>query len=174
MIEKLCTCDNERADSDRRRPEDTVECGEADVDDAFDERLESRRLPVFLHRRQRSADNQRKCDHAFEMDKSKREKKCTLGQGQCCKLVKGGVSSHRQSCFEPAIRSLATFVRSHRLLRSLTPQCSALLHSLRSLAPFTGSLTHFTHSLVGQLKLLNRCVHAVIPLHGNQPVFHLH
>ena len=42
-------------------------------------------------------------------------------------------------------------------LRSLAPQRSAPLRSLRSLAPFTGSLTHFAHSLVGQLKILNMC-----------------
>ena len=68
-----------------------------------------------------------------------------------------GVSSRRQSRFERATRSLATFVRSHRSLRSLAPQRSASLRSLRSLAPFTGSLTHFAHSLVGQLKFLNMC-----------------
>ena len=59
-----------------------------------------------------------------------------------------------QSRFERATRLLATFVRSHR---SLTPQRSASLRSLRSLAPFTGSLTHFAHSLVGQLKFMNMC-----------------
>ena len=80
MIDKVCTCDNERADSNRRRPEDAVERGEADVDDTFDEQLESRRLPVILHRRQRSADDQRKCDHAFDMDKSKREN-LRMGRG---------------------------------------------------------------------------------------------
>ena len=67
------------------------------------------------------------------------------------------VSSQRQSRFERATRSLATFVRSHRSLRSLAPQRSASLRSLRSLAPFTGSLTHFAHSLVGQLKFLDMC-----------------
>merc|ERR1712074_314695 len=56
-----------------------------------------------------------------------------------------------------ATRSLATFVRSHRSLRSLAPQRSASLRTLRSLAPFTGSLTHFAHSLEGQLKFLNMC-----------------
>ena len=77
-----------------------------------------------------------------------------------CKLDKqhwGGVSSQRRSRFERATRSLATFVRSHRSLRSLALQRSASLCSLRSLAPFTGSLTHFAHSLVGQLKILNMC-----------------
>ena len=71
----------------------------------------------------------------------------------------GGVSSQRRSRFERATRSLATFVRSHRSLRSLAPQRSASLRSLRSLALFTGSLTHFAHSLVGQLKFLNMCSH---------------
>ena len=66
----------------------------------------------------------------------------------------GGVSSQSRSRFERATWSLATFVRSHRSLRSLTTQRSA---SLRSLTPFTGSLTHFAHSLVGQLKFLNVC-----------------
>ena len=51
------------------------------------------------------------------------------------------------------------FVRSHRLLHSITPQHSALLHSLCLLATFMGSLTHFAHSLVGQLKILNMCSH---------------
>ena len=74
-------------------------------------------------------------------------------------LYYGGVSSQRQPRFERATRSLATFVRSHRSLRSLAPQRSALLRSLRSLTPFTGSLTHFAHSLVGQLKFLNMCSH---------------
>ena len=74
-------------------------------------------------------------------------------------IVSGGVSSHRQTRFERATRSLATFVRSHRSLRSLTPQRSASLRSLRSLASFTGSLTHFAHSLMGQLKFLNTCSH---------------
>ena len=32
----------------------------------------------------------------------------------------------------------------------ITPQCSALLHSLCLLATFMGSLTHFAHSFVGQ------------------------
>ena len=72
-------------------------------------------------------------------------------------MQSGGVSSQRRSRFERATRSLATFVRSHRSLRSLAPQRSASLRSLRSLAPFTGSLTHFAHSLVGQLKFLNMC-----------------
>ena len=80
-----------------------------------------------------------------------------VGRGNVAKLVKGGVSSHKQSRFEPATRSLATFVRSHRSLRSLAPQRSASLRSLRLLAPFTGSLTHFAHSLVGRLKFLNMC-----------------
>ena len=71
--------------------------------------------------------------------------------------LSGGVSSHRQSRFERATRLLATFVCSHRSLRLLAPQRSALLHSLRSLAPFTGSLTHFAHSLVGQWKFLSMC-----------------
>ena len=44
---------------------------------------------------------------------------------------KEGVSSRRQSRFERATRSLATFVRSHRSLRSLAPQRFALLCSLR-------------------------------------------
>ena len=74
-----------------------------------------------------------------------------------CEMLFGGVSSQRRSRFERATRSLATFVRSHRSLRSLAPQRSASLRSLRSLAPFTGSLTHFAHSLVGQLKFLNMC-----------------
>ena len=57
---------------------------------------------------------------------------------------KGDVSSHRQSRFEWAIKSLATSVRSHRSLRSLAPQCSAhfacLLHSrARSLTLLTPS-----------------------------------
>ena len=69
-------------------------------------------------------------------------------------LALEGVSSHRQSRFEQATRSLTPFVRSHRSLRSLAPQRSA---SLRSLAPFTGSLTHFAHSLMGQLKYMNLC-----------------
>ena len=60
--------------------------------------------------------------------------------------IYGGVSSHRQSRFEPATRLLATFVRSHHSLRSLAPQRSA---------PFTSSLTHFAHSFVGWLKFLN-------------------
>jgi len=75
----------------------------------------------------------------------------------CSFFYCGGVSSHRQSRFEPATRSLATFVRSHHSLRSLAPQRSTSLHLLRSLTPFTGSLTHFTHSLVGQFKFLNMC-----------------
>ena len=70
--------------------------------------------------------------------------------------ILGGVSSQRRSHFERATRSLATFVRSHRSLRSLALQRFA---SLRSLTPFTGSLTHFAHSLVGQLKFLNMCSH---------------
>ena len=74
-------------------------------------------------------------------------------------IIFRGVSSQRRSRFERATRSLATFVRSHRSLRSLAPQRSASLRSLRSLAPFTGSLTHFAHSLVGQLKFLNMCSH---------------
>ena len=69
----------------------------------------------------------------------------------------GGVSSQRRSRFERATRSLATFVRLHRSLRSLAPQRFASLCSLRSLAPFTGSLTHFAHSLVGPLKFLIMC-----------------
>ena len=72
---------------------------------------------------------------------------------------KGCVSSQRQSHFERATRSLATFVRSHRSLRSLAPQRFASLRTLCSLAMFTGSLTHFAHSLVGQLKFLNMCSH---------------
>ena len=64
-----------------------------------------------------------------------------------------------QSRFERATRSVATFVRSHRSLRSLAPQRSALLHSLCSLAPFTGSLTHFAPSLVGWLKFMLLCSH---------------
>ena len=47
----------------------------------------------------------------------------------------------RQSRFERATRSLATFVHSHRSLRSLAPQRYA----------------HFAHSLVEQLKFLNMC-----------------
>ena len=62
-----------------------------------------------------------------------------------------------QSRFERATRSLATFVRLHRSLRSLAPQRSATLGSLRSLAPFMGLLTDFAHSLVGWLKFLNLC-----------------
>merc|ERR1712074_411491 len=69
----------------------------------------------------------------------------------------GGVSSQRRSRFERATRSLVTFVRSHRSLRSLAPQRSASLCLLCSLTPFTGSLTHFAHSLVGRLKFLNMC-----------------
>ena len=59
-----------------------------------------------------------------------------------------GVSSQRRSRFERATRSLATFVCSHRSLRSLAPQDSATLHSLCSLAPFTRacSLTSLTPS----------------------------
>ena len=73
-------------------------------------------------------------------------------------LKKGeGVSSQRQSRFERATRSLATFVRSHNSLCSLTPQRYAFLHSLHSLTPFQGLLTNFTHSLVEQLKFLNIC-----------------
>ena len=63
----------------------------------------------------------------------------------------------RQSRFKRATRSVATFVRSHRSLRSLAPQRSASLRSLRSLAPFTGSLTHFAPSLVGRLLFMNLC-----------------
>ena len=63
---------------------------------------------------------------------------------------KGGVSNQRESRFERATRSLATFVRSHSSLRSLASQRSASLRSLHSLAPFTGLLTHFAHSLVGR------------------------
>ena len=54
----------------------------------------------------------------------------------------------------PLGRSLRLFVRSHRSLRSLVPQHSALL---RSLAPFMGSLTHFAHSFMGQLEFTNMC-----------------
>ena len=71
--------------------------------------------------------------------------------------VIGGFSSQRQPRFERATRSLATFVRSHRSLRSLAPKRSALLRSLHSLTLFTCSLTHFAHSLAGRLKLLNMC-----------------
>ena len=77
-------------------------------------------------------------------------------------------------------QSLATFVRSHHSLHSLhSPalQRSALLCSLCYtrfacplcfarfacllclLALFMGSLTDFAHSLVGQLKILNTCLH---------------
>ena len=71
-----------------------------------------------------------------------------------------GISSRRQPRFELATRSLATFVCSHRPLRSIAQSllCSQL-HYPRfacSLAPFTGSLTHFSHSLVGQLTLETR------------------
>ena len=64
-----------------------------------------------------------------------------------------------QSRFERATRSLATFARLHRPLRSLAPQRSTSLCSLRSLALFTGSLTHFAHSLVRRLKFMNMCSH---------------
>ena len=47
-----------------------------------------------------------------------------------------------QSRFERATWSVATFVRLHRSLRSLAP---------------LALLAHFTHSLVGQLKLMNLC-----------------
>ena len=56
-----------------------------------------------------------------------------------------GVSSQKQSRFEQATWSLATFVRLHRSLRSLALQRSV----------------HFAHSLVGQLKFLNMCSHCV-------------
>ena len=85
-----------------------------------------------------------------------------VGENDLIDYLLGGVSSQRRSRFERATRSLATFVPSHRSLRSLrslAPQRSASLRSLRSLAPFTGSLTHFAHSLVGQLKFLNMCSH---------------
>ena len=65
-----------------------------------------------------------------------------------------GVSSQRRSRFERATRSLATFVRSHRSLRSLAPQRSASLHLLRSLAPCTGLLTHFAHIPRGTVEIL--------------------
>ena len=73
--------------------------------------------------------------------------------------VFGGLSSQRRSRFERATRSLATFIRSHRSLRSLALQRSVSLRWFRSLALFTGSLTHFALSLVGRLKFLNMCSH---------------
>ena len=54
-----------------------------------------------------------------------------------------------QSRFEKATRSLATFVRSHRSLRSLAPQRSASLRSLRSLPSQARSLTSLTPSWDG-------------------------
>ena len=70
------------------------------------------------------------------------------------------ISSQRQLRFERSILSLATFIRSHRLLRSLARQRSPLLRLLRSPTPFTGSLTHFTYSLLSWLKIMkmrSRC-----------------
>ena len=54
-------------------------------------------------------------------------------------MKEGWVSSQRKSRFEGATWLLATFIRSHRSLRSLAPQRSV---SLCLLAPFTGLLTH--------------------------------
>ena len=65
-----------------------------------------------------------------------------------------GCFCHRQSRFEQAFWSLATIVRSHCSIHSLTPQLSASLHSLTL---FTGSLAHLAHSLVGKWKFLNMC-----------------
>ena len=61
-----------------------------------------------------------------------------------CLWMKGGVSSQRQPRFERATRSLATFVRSNRSLRSLTPQRYACF--ARSLRSWARSLTSLTPS----------------------------
>ena len=62
-------------------------------------------------------------------------------------FVFGSASTRDNWVFWWATGSLATLVRSHCSLRSLVPQRSSSLPSLRSLASFTGSLTHITHTL---------------------------
>ena len=70
-------------------------------------------------------------------------------------VVFGGVSSQRRSRFERATRSLAKFVRSHRSLRSLAPQRSASLRSLRLRASSVHGLAHSLRSLPrGMVKIL--------------------
>ena len=77
------------------------------------------------------------------------------GKCRCQFRYIGRVSSRRQPRFERATRSLATFVCSHRSLRSLAPQRAASLRSLCSLALFMGSLTHFARFFVGWLELMH-------------------
>ena len=84
---------------------------------------------------------------------------CYKGRRWACSRSAGGAFLVRQPRFERATRSLATFVRLLRSLRSLAPQRAASLRSLCSLAPFTGSLTHFAHPIVVQLKFMNICSH---------------
>ena len=60
-------------------------------------------------------------------------------------MLSGDVSSQTQPRFERATRSLATFVRSHRSLRSLATQRSAsLIHSVHGLAHSLRSLPRGT------------------------------
>ena len=67
----------------------------------------------------------------------------------------GGDPSQGRSCFEMATRSLATFVRSHRSLRSRA-------RSLTSLTPSWDSWKFWI------------CVHTVIAFHRKKPVFGAH
>ena len=102
------------------------------------------------------------------MELSGHQNCCTVGFQSDKKLQKniptawavglwGGVCSQRQSRFERATRSLATFAHTAHLLCSLCFDTLALLRSLCFLTPFTGLLSHFAHSVVGQLKFLNMC-----------------
>merc|ERR1712240_260825 len=79
----------------------------------------------------------------------------------------GGVSSQRRSRFEQATRSLATFVRSHRSLRSLAPQRSVhgLAHSLRSLPRGTVEILEYVFTLISRFTGTN----AFLALTRNTP-----
>ena len=83
----------------------------------------------------------------------------------------GGVSSYRQSRFEPATRSLATFVPSHRSLRSLATLASlarsvhGLAHSLCSLPRGTVENLEYVFTLLSRFTGTN----AFLALTRNTP-----